>query len=78
MNERRVIVVTLPDQADTVLHPRDRIDGGVEDDKIEPAEAVSLEDGLLLALLQARVSEKLNGFEAVDTLFVESLLKTMC
>ena len=73
MNERRIIVVTLPDQADSVLDPWNSVCWGVEDDEIEPTEAVTLGDGVLLALLQTGGGEELDGFKPVNGVLVEGL-----
>ena len=66
-------MVTLPDQADSVLDPWGGTLGSVEDDEIEPAEAVTLRDGVFLALLQTGGSGELNGLESVDGTLVEGL-----
>ena len=70
---RGIVVVTLPDQADSVLDPWGGILGSVEDDEIEPAEAVTVRDGVFLALLQTGGSGELNGLESVDGTLVEGL-----
>jgi hypothetical protein len=70
---RGIVVVTLPDQADSVLDPRGGILGSVEDDEIEPAEAVTIRDGVFLALLQTGGGGELNGLKSVDGILVECL-----